>query len=34
VLSLGSAAALTLALAVSIGANLLIFTARRRGVPI
>ena len=31
---LGSAAALTLALTVSIGANLLIFTARRRGVPI
>jgi hypothetical protein len=34
VLPLGSAVALTLALAVSIGANLLIFTARRRGVPI
>jgi hypothetical protein len=34
VLPLGSATALTLALAVSIGANLLIFTARRRGVPI
>jgi hypothetical protein len=31
---LGSAAALTLALAVSIGANLLIWTARHRGVPI
>jgi hypothetical protein len=31
---LGSAAALTLALAVSVGANLLIWAARRRGVPI
>jgi hypothetical protein len=31
---LGSPLALTLALAVSIGANLLIFAARRRGVPI
>jgi hypothetical protein len=34
VVPLGSPAALTLALAVSIGANLLIFTARRRGMPI
>jgi hypothetical protein len=31
---LGSTVALTLALAVSIGANLSIFTARRHGVPI
>jgi len=31
---LGSAAALTLALAVSISVNLLIFTARRRGIPV
>ena len=34
VVPLGSSAALTLALVVSIGANLLIWTARRRGVPI
>jgi hypothetical protein len=34
VVPLGSPAALSLALAVSIGANLLIWTARRRGVPI
>jgi hypothetical protein len=34
VMWLGSAAALSLALAVSIGANVLIWTARRRGVPI
>jgi hypothetical protein len=34
VVPLGSPAALMLALAVSIGANLLIWTARRRGVPI
>jgi hypothetical protein len=34
VVPLGSPVALTLALAVSIGANLLIWTARRRGMPI
>jgi hypothetical protein len=34
VVPLGSAAGLSLALTVSIGANLLIWTARRRGVPI